>query len=864
MSAGAAPWSLAVPDVLAAAGVTEAGLDEREAVARLQDVGPNRLREVRRVRALVVLLGQFKSLIIVLLVAAAVLSIAVGDLLEGAAIAVTIALTITLGFLTELRAVRSMEALRKLGSVRARVRRDGVERAVDAVELVPGDIVLFEGGDRITADVRVVEASKLKADESALTGESISVRKNTEPVEAEALPADRANMLYKGATVTRGAGAGVVVATGMATELGRIAELVDEAHHEVTPLERKLEALGRRLLWICLAIAAGTIVAGIVGGRPAILMIETGIALAVAAIPEGLPVVATVALARGMWRLASRHALINRLSAVETLGATSVIVTDKTGTLTENRMSVVALPTDADIRRTAVEIAALCNNASLAGDEPSGDPLEVALLVAAAAELDRDELIARYPEVREEAFDPEVKMMATVHRDDGSFRVAVKGAPESVLEACSAVRRADGDAPLADGGRDELLERASTMAAGGLRVLAVAEKSTATAECDVYAELAFVALLGLADPPRSEVAAPLATCRRAGIRVVMATGDQAATATSIARSVELIDGDGARVVHGSELAELGSITEERRRELLAAQVFARVTPEQKLDIIELHQTSGAVVAMTGDGVNDAPALRKADIGIAMGQRGTDVAREAAEMVLVDDSFDSIVVAVEQGRAIFENIRRFVVYLLSCNLSEVLIVAGAVAVGAPLPLLPLQILFLNLVTDVFPALALGFGEGDPGAMARAPRDAREALVTRRGWAAIATYSGLITASVLGAMALAAALGADEREATSVSFLTLGFAQLWHVFNMRGRGTSVVANDVVRNPWVWTAIALSGLLIAATSMAPLAVVLDVAPLSAVDWTIVIGMSAAPLVIGQVALGHSSRREPAGTGC
>ena len=891
--AAAQAWSKPAGEVVAEWGSSvETGLSEREARHRLRGYGPNQLREPRAVTWLELLRNQLKSVIVWLLLSAAGLSFAVGDNLEGSAIVAAIVLTVVVGFLTELRAVRSMEALRRLGTVRARIRRDRIDRLVPAWELVPGDIVLFEGGDSITADARVVEASKLQADESALTGESVPVGKHVEPLPQETLLADRKNLLYKGATITRGSGVGVVVATGMSSEIGRIAALVEETEDETTPLEKRLAALGQKLVWLCLAIAAITSAIGIASGRGATLMIKTGIALAIAAIPEGLPVVATIALARGLWRLAARHALIKRLSAVETLGATSVIVADKTGTLTENRLSVVALRVGEDEYRVdgaiqidsqpvdmagarglnkALEIAVLCNNASLSGEHPSGDPLEIALLRAGRlADMTRDDLISRWPEMREEAFDPDVKMMATVHRDrsvigrgdpgtagsGSAVRVAVKGAPESVLAASAAHWQPGGAQPLTDRIRRSILDDSERMARSGLRVLAVAEKSTARPDVDVYRGLTFVGLVGLADPPRREVLEPIAACRRAGIRVVMATGDQPATAASIATAVGIMGRGDTAVVSGADLAKPAESSAERRRALLSAPVFARVTPEQKLHIIDLYQDGGEIVAMTGDGVNDAPALRKAAIGIAMGLRGTEVAREAAEMVLEDDSFESIVLAVEQGRAIFENIRRFVIYLLSCNLSEILVVSGAILVGAPLPLLPLQILFLNLVTDVFPALALGFGKGDPNAMTRPPRDAREPIVTRQNWAMIAGYAALITGSTLAAMALVLNAGATRQVATSVTFLTLGFTQLWHVFNMRGRGSDAARNDVVRSPWVWGAIALCVVLLVAAALVPgLARVLHVAPLGAFEWTVIIGMSLVPLLVGQLVLGHAT---------
>ena len=859
-------WAQSAEAVAKELDVTvERGLSSAEVVRRRARFGRNQLREHENVSALTVLTNQFASVVVWLLVAAASLSLFLGDLLEATAIAAAVVLTVMLGFATELRAMRSMEALRRLGTQEARVRRDGEVTTVAAIELVPGDVILVDGGDRISADLRIARASRLQSDESVLTGESVPVGKRVDVLADDTPLADRRNMLYKGSSVARGSGLGIVVATGMRSELGRIASLVETSETEETPLERELAALGRTLLWACLVVAAATTLVGILGGRAATVMITTGVALAVAAIPEGLPVVATIALARGMWRLAARHALIKRLSAVETLGATNVILVDKTGTLTANQLSVVAWRS-ADgaeppaASEAALEIAALCNNASFGNDAASGDPLEIALLRAARdGGLDLASLSTRLPRVREEAFDPNLKMMATVHRDGGLFRVAVKGAPEAVMAACSSRRVGGANETLTPEMRASIETAEQHLAGDGLRVLALAERTSESQEGDLYADLSFVGLVGFADPPRVDVAEPLAACRAAGIRVIMATGDQPATAASIARSVKLTAGE-PRIVSGRELSEYLSNSDEQS-DLLMADVFARVAPDQKLHIVEALQSSGATVAMTGDGVNDAPALRRAQIGVAMGKRGTDVAREAADMVLVDDSFQSIVVAIEQGRAIFENVRRFVVYLLSCNLSEVLIVSGAILFRAPLALLPLQILFLNLVTDVFPALALGFSKGSPSAMSVDPRPANEPIVTRRHWASVVGYALVITAATLGAMAISLRAGATASEATSVSFLTLAFAQLWHVFNMRGANSSLRKSDVTSNPWVWGALGLCVALLALAAVGPLADVLRVVPLDGAAWVTIATMSVVPLFVGQIALtvlGKRSKKE------
>ena len=881
------PWASAGDTILGELGVTaETGLSAAEVRRRVRLHGLNRLRETEKRRAWTILADQFKNFIIALLTAAAVLSFAFGDWLAGFAIVTVILINASIGFVTELRAVRSMEALHRLGSVMTKVRRDGTVHEFPAERLVPGDIVILEGGDIVTADLRIIYEAKLQADEAPLTGESLPVSKNIDPLGEDTHLPDRKNMLFKGTAVTRGTGEAVVVATGMNTELGKISTLVEEAEEEITPLEKRLNKLAHKLIWAVLAIAVLIAVTGVISGKEILIMIETSIALAVAAIPEGLPIVATIALARGMLRMAHRNALVNRLSAVETLGATNIICTDKTGTLTEGLMTVTRIVLDtgdiavngngdrsagafvrdgavidaADdaVLREALFVSVLCNNATIArsdaGDpsETVGDPLEVALLVAASkAGIHREDYFEGMPEEREEAFDSDVKMMATFNRDGERYRVAVKGAPETILESCTSIMTGDGARAFGDEERSRWVNRNNEMAEGSLRVLALATKTVDTVEAKPYKELQFIGLVGMLDPPRSDVHESLEHCRTAGIEVIMVTGDQAVTARNVGLAVGLIDEESAEVINGQDLESFDALSADERRRLLDIKIFARVSPKQKLDLIALHQDNGSIVAMTGDGVNDAPALKKADIGVAMGVRGTQVAREAAHMVLKDDAFSTIVAAVEQGRIIFANIRKSILYLLSCNVSEIMIVALASMFNAPLPILPLQILFLNLVTDVFPALALGVGEGDPGILNRPPRDPKEPVLAKNHWLAIGGYGIVITIAVLGALSYAlAALNMEERRAVTVSFLTLAFAQLWHVFNMRGRGSGFFRNDITRNRYIWGSLLLCvGLLIAAVYLPGLNTVLKVVDPGPNGWILILIMSLVPWVIGQL---------------
>jgi len=868
-----APHALTADAALAALEVSAAsGLFENEIKRRAALYGANTIAARRRMSALRVLAHQFISPVVYLLAGAAGLAFIFEETEEGIAIAAVLAVNALIGFVTELKAARSIESLRALGSRMARVRRDGHTRLVAAEELVPGDIVLVDAGDQVAADLRLIEASNLTADESTLTGESVGVHKSIEATAADARLTERHCILFKGTAVTRGSGVGVVTATGLSTELGRISQLVEEATAGSSPLEKKLTRLTGQLVWATIALAVAIAAIGLTTRESVFLVVEAAIALAVAAIPEGLPIVATLALARGMWRMARQNALIERLSAVETLGATTVILTDKTGTLTENRMTVRRLWIDSGEIDLAVhkrqlaadpqvmrlmEVAVLCNDATLghAAKDSSGDPMELALLRAGrTAGLTRHALDAKYPLAHKHAFDSASKMMATVHDDEGGFLFAVKGAPEAVLAVSTRTATEQGDAAMDDAARAIWSERIDHLGLHGLRVLACASKRGTRADEAPYEDLTFLGFIALEDPAREDVPQAIEDCRRAGIRVVMVTGDHAVTARSIGRAVGLpvtkvIEGRHAQtLIQGSPaaLAEVG--------------IFARVSPAEKLELVRAYQAAGEVVAMTGDGVNDAPALRQADIGVAMGLRGTDVAREAAAMILLDDAFPTIVKAIREGRVIFGNIRRFVAYLLSCNLSEVLVVGLAILLTLPLPILPLQILYLNLVTDVFPAFALAMGEGERDVLRRPPRDPKEPIVGHAQWVAIVLQSIALTAGTFGALLLAQTwLALDSRDVVTVTFLTLAFAQLWHVFNMRHVRAPFFNNEVTRNPWVWAALALCTLLVAAPPyIAPMAHVMQLTPPTPAMWAVVIAMSLTPTAFVQAALLVVRRQE------
>ena len=842
----------------------ETGLSQAEAMQRLGSYGPNRLRRQKPRSAMAMLFHQFRSVIVWLLAAAAIISLIMGDIAEGGAIIVVLLLNGAIGFATELRAARSMEALFRIAEVRTRVRRDGRVQMIDARDVVPGDVVVLEGGDMVTADLRLSEASSLQADESILTGEAAPVAKSPEPVAEDTILAERTSMVFKGTAITRGAGEAMVTATGMATELGRISQLVEAAQGEASPLEVRLERLGRTLIWLTLILAAGTALAGVLRGQELALMMQTAVALAVAAIPEGLPVVATMSLARGMWRMARRNALIRRLSAVETLGATTLILTDKTGTLTENRMSVVRVVLEngefePEAKDPSVELAlrtgAACTTAELGlgNQKGTGDPMELALLEAA----ERVGVSLRDRRLQQHAFDPERRMMATVHAESDHAFYAVKGAPEAVIDACSQVLGRDGPHALTDAAKLEWMRRNAGVAGKGLRTLGLAMKTARNARAEPYEGLTLIGLVCLADPLRADVPPAIAACRAAGVRVVMMTGDHAATAARIASDAG-IGNDGSAVIEGRDLADLNlnNAGEEMQERLRTTDVFARVAPETKLTLVSFHQRDGQIVAMTGDGVNDAPALKQADIGVAMGLRGTQVAREAADMVLKDDDFATIVEAIRQGRVIFGNIRKFIVYLMSCNLSEVLVVTVAVGSGLPAPLLPLQILYLNLVTDVFPAFALGWGQGDGREMHRAPRDPSDPIIGRAEWLRISGLGAAQTIATLTAFVIALfQMQLTVDQAVTVAFLTLALGQLWNVFNTRAADTRIIANDVTRNPFVWGALALCLVLIGAALWVPgLSTVLNLVSPGKDGLILATSASLIPLLLGQVALAFS----------
>jgi len=826
------------------------GLAAAEARTRLQRHGPNALPEAKRRPAWRIFLDQFADFMILVLLAAAVITGLLGDPEDTIAIAVIILLNAVIGFIQEYRAEKAMAALKKLAAATTRVRRDGQVLEIPTEALVPGDLVLLEAGNLVPADLRLLEAARLKMMEAALTGESHAVEKTAEPLPGRELPLpDRHNMAYKGTAVTYGRGTGVVVATGLATELGKIATLLASAEEVKTPLQKRLARFGSRLAMAVLAICVIIFVAGILRGEAAVLMFLTAVSLAVAAIPEALPAVVTISLALGAYRMVKQHALIRRLPAVETLGSITIICSDKTGTLTQNRMHAEAFYADGEHQPPPGEptepwirlyhALALCNDAGFTrAGHPSGDPTEVALLEAAQrAGANKAELERQQARVAELPFDSERKLMTTLHRDsDGGVTAYCKGAPEALLARCTKQLTGASEAPLQPAA---LLSIADAMAAEGLRVLAMAwRRFDALPETleGVEQELVFLGFVGLMDPPRREAKQAVAECKSAGITAVMITGDHPATARAIAKRLAIIE-DGAAVMTGVELAALSDAAFAQK--VKEVRVYARVDPAQKIRIVKALQAHGEYVAMTGDGVNDAPALRRADIGVAMGRGGTDVAREAAHMVLLDDNFATIVHAVREGRRIFDNIRKFIKYTMTSNSGEIWVIFLAPFLGLPIPLLPIHILWINLVTDGLPGLALAKEPAERGVMQRPPRPPAESIFAHGMWQHILWVGLLMGAVSLLTQAWAYHTGSAHWQ--SMVFTVLTLSQLGHVLAIRAERASLFSIGLLSNRLLLAAVALTFLLQMATLYVPaLNSIFKTQPLSAAELLLCLALS------------------------
>ncbi len=898
------------------------GLSQAEAAKRLEQYGPNALREGERTSFFKMVLAQLNSFVVILLIVAAVISALLGEVIDAAAIVTIVVLNTVMGVVQESRAEQALAALKKLAAPEAQVLRDGHRLSVPAPELVPGDIVFLETGNFIPADVRLLETMNLKIEEAALTGESVPVEKNAASVmDAAASLGDRLNTAFMGTVVSYGRGKGVVVSTGMHTQIGLIAEMLQSVGEEETPLQRRLDELGKTLGIACLIISGLVFLSGIIetGFDPnrMVEMFMVAVSLAIAAVPEGLPAIVTISLALGMREMIHRHALIRRLSSVETLGSATVICSDKTGTLTQNAMTVTRLWVNGsqfeisgsgytpvgeftlngkqvDLHEypgagTALWVGTINNDSQIEtniGENGEkiyrvvGDPTEGSILVAAAkAGALASELNQAYPRADEIPFDSGRKRMVTVHEvkspngtdispfDDkngkNSYVIAVKGAPDVVLELCTRIQGADNHVTDLDAaGRKSVLDANDAMTGQALRVLGMAYRVVSARPAEVSSEalekdLIFAGLVGMIDPAREEVKPAMLKAANAGIRTVMITGDYPNTAKAIAGSIGLLR-PGHLVVTGKELDEMDDDT--LKREVENIDVFARVSPEHKMRIVDALRANGEVVAMTGDGVNDAPAIKASDIGIAMGITGTDVAKETADMVLTDDNYASIVSAVEQGRIIYSNIRKFVYFLISCNMAEIMIIfiptvlgrflfPAAKALGLISPLAPIQLLWLNLVTDGAPALALGTEKGDPDIMDQQPRPSKEPIINKPMLGGVIVQTIAIAATTLAAYAIGLTHN-NAAYAETMAFTTLVFSELLRAFTARSERYPLLKIGVFSNKWMNIAVLASALLMIPVLYVPfLNEVFNTVPLGLTEWEIIVPLFLVPSLAAEV---------------
>ncbi|MCG3165024.1 MAG: Calcium-transporting ATPase 1 [Bacteroidia bacterium] len=840
----------------------EKGLTAIEALNRLKKFGRNIIQSNKGKRPLKIFLAQFNNLMVYLLLFAAAMSFWFQEYLDATAILIVILINAMIGFWMELQAERSMNALKKMASVPAKVFRGGKLSEIPSEEVVPGDLLFVEAGDMITADAKIISATQLSVNEASLTGEAMPVEKNAGELTDDIPLAERTNMLHKGTFVTNGNANAMVVATGMQTELGKIAHLVQGAEQSATPLEKKLQVFSRKLIYITGALVLLIFIVGMFTHGDYVELLETAIALAVAAIPEGLPIVATLALAQGMMKMAKYKVIVKKLSAVETLGGTTVICTDKTGTLTQNKIEVTdfipADETSEKNKQILQYIAVLCNTASIqvSGNDITeiGDPLETGLLKYSHKNGSNIvQLRQQFPKINEVPFSSETKMMATLHNSQKDFVVYAKGAAEEIIKQCSHILSGSEIQILNEEAKKQWKEKSEHLAASGLRVIAGAYKVTSSQNVSLTSGLVFAGLYGMMDPPADDVFDAINECKEAGIKVIMITGDHPATANYIANQLHISENNQA--VIGKNMKSFKELSEQEKQLWVNTSVFARVTPAHKLDLVTVLQDKGNIVGMTGDGVNDAPALKKADIGIAMGMRGTQVAQEVADMVLKDDKFSSIVHAIKQGRVIFSNIQEFVIYLLSCNMSELFVVSLAALTNLHFQLVPLQILFINLVTDVLPALALGVSKGSPFVMKHKPRNPAEPLLKTNQWYAVWLYAAIISVCTLGAVffshfVLHTGERFDPKLCNNILFFTLIFCQLFHVFNMASAKTSFFKSEVFRNRYVWYALLFSVLvLLAILFIAPAKEALYIQPLKTSDWLLVIASAVLSLVVIQI---------------
>ncbi|SHF27362.1 Ca2+-transporting ATPase [Caldanaerobius fijiensis DSM 17918] len=858
------------------------GLSQKEAQSRLEKYGFNELTKKSGISPLTIFLNQFKNFIIIVLLLATLISYFLGEVADAATITIIIIMNAILGFIQEYRTERSLEALKELSAPHATAIRDGKQIIIPARELVPGDIVILEAGDSVPADCALIEAYNVQVNESILTGESTPVEKKSAGYRSDSLKsAHKDNMLFMGTTITAGRAKAVVVSTGMRTEMGSIADMMRNTNFEATPLQKRLDRIGKELVLISIGVCILIIFAGIYHGESSYNMFFAGVSLAVAAIPEGLPAIVTVSLAIGVQRMLKRNALIRKLSAVETLGSTNVICSDKTGTITENKMTVTKIYVDdkiVDVTGTGYDvegefkleggtitpenniplqmlltIGALCNNAEFSTSRVYGDPTEIAIMIA-SKKGHIEKKLSQYQRIAEIPFDSDRKCMSVICKDkNNQLYVFTKGAPDRVLDMCSKKLNNTGISLLTTAEKKHILSANEQMAGQALRILGFAYKKLEflpreIKNINIEKNLIFVGLEGMIDPPRPETIESIKNCYSAGIKPVMITGDHKITAIAIAKKIGL-DIDESNVLTGDEIETLSDAQLEKKVPNIS--VFARVTPKHKFRIVKAFKKHNNIVAMTGDGVNDAPALKEADIGIAMGKSGTDVAKEASSMILLDDNFATIVAAVEEGRIIYDNIRKFIRYLLSCNFGEILTMAVATFLGQPVPLIPIQILWINLVTDGLPALALGIDPPDGNIMERPPRKSKEGIFSGGLGIQILLSGLLIGASSLAAFTVMMFLSnGDLVKSRTVAFVTMIISELIYSFESRSEHKSIFETGFFTNPYLILATLSSFILTLIVIYIPfLSAIFKTVPLDFISWLIVSGFSLVEFIVNSL---------------
>lgn len=853
------------------------GLTSGEAKKRSEQYGENRLEGGKEKTILQMMLEQLKDFLVIILMIAAVISIVLGEALEGIIILAIVVLNTILGVYQENKASNALKALKEMASPHAKVLRDGQIIEVASCDVVPGDIAILEAGDYIPADLRLIETVNLKIDEAALTGESVPVEKDAEVVlEGDASLGDRINSAYMGTVITYGRGKGVITDIGMQTQMGNIADMLNETPDESTPLQKKLDSLGKLLGIVCLVICGVIFLLGLWHGMELFDIFMTSVSLAVAAIPEGLTVVVTVVLAMGMQKMVKCNAIIKRLSAVETLGSTTVICSDKTGTLTQNKMTIQKLYDAEKVYtvsgsgyspvgeikdkagniageavRKLIEGGLLCNDSIYNPKKETiiGDPTEGAMVVLAhKCGIEKVKWENQYPRIQEIPFDSDRKLMSTFHNINDEIVMYTKGAPDELLRRCVAVEIAGKNETLTDQMREEILAKNQEFAESALRVIGVAYRIVDRVNTSLEAEndLIFIGLLGMIDPPREEAKDAIDVCKTAGIQVKMITGDHKITASAIGEQLGIVT-DGT--IEGREISEM---TEEQLRECVKnTNVFARVSPEHKVRLVDAVRANGNIAAMTGDGVNDAPSLKHADIGVAMGITGTDVSKEAADMILTDDNFASIVRAVAEGRTIYSNIRKVVGFLLSCNIGEILVILFAMLSNLPVPLVAIQLLSINLITDAFPAFALGMEKEEPGVMKKHPRDPAEPIVDKKMAVAVIIQSVALALGTLGSFVYGYYVHDSLDVARSACFFTLVLGELLRAYSARSESISVFHMHVLENSYLNKCVLVSMLFMIASIYIPiLNPVFSTVPLSFDEMAMALIFAFLPMLGGEAA--------------